>query len=186
MSYEIAWLVGDYRERQLWANKLGVVVYVEGHLNALAVDRPGLADNAPIVIVAGNASAKTLEFAKAYLEELQAVGLAAGAIRSTGPGTGNLRLTRMPAFLLEPAFCSEPSQAAWIRSEEGAQALGAALAASIRRSFPQGGKIAFSIGHKGKTSAPHDRGALLVGGGTEADNVERYMRHAAHLLGGAT
>ena len=56
------------------------------------------------------------------------------------------------------------------------------LAESIRRFIPGGGLIAFSVGHKYKTSSPNDRGAALAGGGTEADHAEKVLEKAAKLL----
>ena len=87
-----------------------------------------------------------------------------------------------PAVLLEPLFASHPQQAEAIRSEAGQAALARILAESIRRFFPDGGLIAFSVGHKYKTSSPNDRGVALAGGGTEADHAEKVLQKAAQLL----
>ena len=88
----------------------------------------------------------------------------------------------MPAILVEPLFASNPDHAAWIRSEAGQDRLAQILADSIRRCFPDGGRLAFSIGHKYKTTSPNDRGAAVHGGGTEADYAEIVLGKAAALL----
>ena len=88
----------------------------------------------------------------------------------------------MPAVLLEPLFASNPQQAEIIRSKSGQAVLAQILAESIRRFFPKGGLVAFSVGHKYKTSAPNDRGAPLAGGGDEADFAEKVLEKAAQIL----
>jgi hypothetical protein len=88
----------------------------------------------------------------------------------------------MPAILLEPLFASNPAQAEIIRSESGQTLLAQVLVESIYRFFPEGGLIAFSVGHKYKTSKPNDRGASLAGGGTEADYAEKVLQKAKEIL----
>ena len=56
------------------------------------------------------------------------------------------------------------------------------LVESIQRFFPDGGLIAFSVGHKYKKSSPNDRGADLAGGGSEADYAEKVLKKAAVML----
>ncbi|MBI3541974.1 MAG: N-acetylmuramoyl-L-alanine amidase, partial [Deltaproteobacteria bacterium] len=99
-----------------------------------------------------------------------------------GRGDGNLRLTKMPAILLEPLFASNPQHAELIRSESGQLRLARILCESIHRFFPGGGLIGFSVGHKYKTSSPADRGAALNGGGTEADYAELVLSKASSLI----
>ena len=53
-------------------------------------------------------------------------------------------------------------------------------------SFRTAALIAFSVGHKYKTSNPNDRGAALVGGGTEAEFAEKVLRKAEEMLHGVT
>ena len=79
-------------------------------------------------------------------------------------------------------FASNPQQAEIIRSDSGQDTLARILAESIRRFFPAGGLVAFSVGHKYKTSSPNDRGAVLAGGGTEADHAEKVLKKTATLL----
>ena len=99
-----------------------------------------------------------------------------------GRGDGNLKHTAMPAILLEPLFASNPQHADIIRSESGQTDLARILVESIQRFFPDGGLIAFSVGHKYKKSSPNDRGADLAGGGSEADYAEKVLKKAAVML----
>ncbi len=88
----------------------------------------------------------------------------------------------MPAILLEPLFASNPQHADIIRSDRGQTDLARILVESIQRFFPNGGLIAFSVGHKYKESNPDDRGADLAGGGSEADYAEKVLNKAAVML----
>jgi len=90
----------------------------------------------------------------------------------------------MPAILLEPCFVSNPTEATMVRSTAGLVALASALVETIKRQFPNGGLIAFSVGHKGKESSPHDMGAAVVGGGTEAEFAEKVLTLANTMLTG--
>jgi hypothetical protein len=97
-------------------------------------------------------------------------------------GDGNIKLTNMPAILVEPLFANNPAHAQWIRGQAGQERLARTLADSIHRCFPDGGLIGFSVGHKGKTSKPLDRGAAVYGGGMEADFAEAVLLKAADML----
>ena len=102
----------------------------------------------------------------------------------SGRGDGNLKHTKMPAVLLEPLFSSNPQHADIIRSDRGQTDLARILVESIQRFFPNGGLIAFSVGHKYKESNPNDRGADLAGGGSEADYAEKVLNKAAVMNSG--
>lgn len=185
MTYSIFWAKGDYRDRQLTANREGCVAYLEQHFNALANDDPSTqADNGALCIVGGNASETSKNWAAWYTREVAAeFGIRDNGVL-VGPRRGdfNLRYTAMPAILVEPLFVSDPTQAEIARSEDGQERLARIIVASIRRFFPDGGKVAFSVGHKYKTSNPHDRGAPVVGGGTEAELAEEVLHRAARML----
>ena len=88
----------------------------------------------------------------------------------------------MPVILLEPLFASNTNQAEIIRSENGRERLAKVLADSIRQYFPKGELIAFSVGHKYKTSSANDRGAAVIGGGNEADFAEMVLIKVQALL----
>lgn len=185
MAYTVKFYKGDYVERQRSANADGAVAYVEHHFNSSASPTADYA----VVVVGSNASNASRNwgrwYARAVAEQFGTrVGGDGGILVGgwDGRGDGNVKHTRMPAVLLEPLFASNPQQADAIRSEAGQQALARILAESIRRFFPDGGLIAFSVGHKYKTSSPNDRGAMLAGGGTEADFAEKVLEKAARLL----
>lgn len=184
--FSVQFLSGDYRERQRAANAAGCVAYVEHHFNS--TDLPAAGSYA-VAIVGSNGSATSGAWGRWYAKAVAAEfgigvggdgGIAVGGFG--GRGDFNLRYTAMPAILLEPLFASNPEHAAWIRSEEGQTRLAKVLVESIRVFFPSGGLVAFSIGHKGKTSKPNDRGCSVVGGGTEAEYAEAVLLKAQDLL----
>lgn len=184
-KYRILWVRGDYRARQLEANAAKAVLYVEQHFNALAIDDPAsMARNRALCVVASNAGKRTREIAADYLARIcREFGIGSdGVIVGPERGNWNLYYAKAPAILLEPLYASDPTQAAWIRSEEGQDRLAAVLVDWIRANFPDGGKVAFSVGHKYKTSLPKDRGANVIGGGSEADYAERVLKKAEALL----
>ena len=182
--YTVKFYKGEYLERQLAANADKAVAYVEHHFNSA-----GATANYALVVVGSNASQTSVNwgswYAKAVAQQFgsrvyQEDGVSRGGL--DGRGDGNVKHTAMPAVLLEPLFVSNPQQADIVRSTSGQAALARILAESIRRFFPQGGLIAFSVGHKYKTSRPNDRGAALAGGGAEADYAEKVLEQAAALL----
>jgi hypothetical protein len=182
--YKVKFYKGEYLERQLAANKDKAVAYVEHHFNSA-----GPTANYALVVVGSNASQTSVNwgswYAKAVAEQFQSKvfredGVSRGGL--DGRGDGNVKHTTMPAVLLEPLFVSNPQQADIVRSASGQAALARILAESIRRFFPKGGLVAFSVGHKYKTSRPNDRGADLAGGGSEADYAEKVLEQAAALL----
>lgn len=188
--FQVRFYQGDYEERQARANRDGCVAYVEHHFNSS--DDPAMAH--ADALVAHNASAQSRAWGRAYAQAVAAAfavplggrghdGLV--VLHEGDRGVGNIEHTAMPAILVEPLFASNPQHAALIRSEEGQELLAQILAQSIRDHFPEGGLIGFSVGHKYKTSSPHDRGAPLHGGGEEADYAERVLLRARDLLLGA-
>jgi len=182
--YEIVWCRGDYGDRQRSANAAGCVCYLEAHFNALANDRPGQSDNPSLCIVGSNASTTSRNWAAWFSARVAATfGIRdAGVLVGPKRGDWNVRLTAMPAILIEPLFVSDPEQAEIARSEAGQAKLAGVIAESIRRFFPDGGKVGFSVGHKYKRSAPNDRGAPVHGGGWEAELAEQVLKRAARLL----
>jgi hypothetical protein len=187
--YRVKFYKGDYLQRQQQANADQAVAYVEHHFNSSASEQANYA----VVVVGSNASQTSRNWGRWYARAVAdqfGTGVAGdeGILVGgwNGRGDGNLKHTRMPALLLEPLFASNPQQAEIIRSAAGQAALARILAESIRRFFPDGGLIAFSVGHKYKTSSPDDRGAALAGGGTEADYAEKVLEQAAQLLDQAT
>lgn len=192
-NYQVKFYKGDYSERQKEANKDGAVCYVEHHFNA------GTNNDADysMVVVARNASRKSIDWGSYYAQEVdkrfEAVKKAWGAKGKNlgvniggfnGRGNGNLIFTNMPAILVEPMFATDPEHADIIKSTEGSLVLAEILADSIMKFFPNGGLVAFSVGHKFKKSNPADRGVSLYGGGWEADYAEKVLNKAKILLEG--
>lgn len=179
--YTVKFYTGDYKERQLSANDDGAICYAEQHFNAGA---GGYA----LVVVGDNASARSKNWGIAYTAavakefDVKDKGIAIGGLN--GRGNDNVKYTDMPAILLEPLFCDNPAHAQIIRSAVGQDALAKILADTIREAFPKGGLVAFSVGHKGKRSRPQDRGANVIGGGSEADYAELVLLKAKALLEG--
>lgn len=185
--YQVKFYKGDYSARQRAANADGCAAYIEHHFNSSA----GTAGNYAAVIVGANASNTSKNWACWYAQAVaNSFGIGLGGDRGVvvggfgGRGDGNVKLTKMPAILVEPLFANNPAHADWIRSKAGQERLAHILADSIQRCFPDGGLIGFSVGHKYKTSSPGDRGAAVYGGGTEADCAEAVLMKTATLLQG--
>ena len=185
MSYTVKFYTGDYKDRQLAANADGAVGYVEQHFNSSSTASAGYAS----VVVGSNASETSKNWGRWYAQAVAShFGIGVGGDNGVwvggvnGRGNGNVYYTNMPAILLEPLFCSNPQHAEWIKSQAGQHALADILVRSVQRFRPQGGVIAFSVGHKGKRSNPGDRGAVVYGGGSEADYAEKILELAATQL----
>lgn len=180
---------GDYGTRQKAANADNASVYVEQHFNSNEKSA-----NYTCVIVGSNASAKSKAIAASYAVRCAAQfgttlpetnGVIVGGFRDKSGkrrGDSNVKQTKMPAVLLEPLFCNNERHAAIIRSGEGRQKLAEILAETIQDHFPNGGLIAFSVGHKYKKTRPQDKGAPVLGGGWEADFAEDVLGRARELL----
>lgn len=187
-DYKVKFYKGDYSVRQRCANADRAALYVEHHFNGGSATA-----NYVLCNVATNAGATSKAIAKSYVDKIARVfdlplanndfardGVSIGGYKKRG--NANLAATNMPAILLEPLFASNPKLAALIRSEAGQEQLAKCLTDTIIEHFPNGGLIAFSVGHKYKTSAPNDRGVPLAGGGCEADYAEIVLKRAAQLL----
>lgn len=184
-KYEVRFYKGNYYWRQKQANQDQCVAYVEHHFNS-AIN--SLA-NYSLVVTGRSASETSKSWGRWYAKQVGREfmvplsgdrGILVGGYN--GRGNANLKGTVMPAILLEPLFASNPEQAELIRSAEAQDKLAKVLVDSIVEFFPEGGLIAFSVGHKYKTSRPNDRGAPLHGGGVEADFAEIVLEKAKHLL----
>ncbi|HCR12059.1 MAG TPA: glucosaminidase domain-containing protein [Solidesulfovibrio sp.] len=186
--YKVRFYSGDYLVRQKAANADKCICYVEHHFNSA-----GPTANYALVVVAKNASLTTINWGMRYAKAVASLlgtavfapaspwpGVAIGGI--DGRGNGNLLYAEMPAILLEPLFVSNPKQAAQLKQATWQEALAKILADSICEFFPDGGLVAFSIGHKGKTSNPTDCGAAVHGGGYECEYAELVLKKAATLL----
>uniref|UniRef100_I2Q583 N-acetylmuramoyl-L-alanine amidase n=1 Tax=Desulfovibrio sp. U5L TaxID=596152 RepID=I2Q583_9BACT len=187
-KYKVRFYSGDYPARQKAAHADKCICYVEHHFNSA-----GPTADYALVVVAKNASLSTINWGMRYAKAVASLlgtkvfapasswpGVAIGGI--DGRGNGNLLYAEMPAILLEPLFVSNPKQAAQLKQATWQEALAKILADSICESFPAGGLVAFSIGHKGKSSNPADCGADVHGGGRECEYAELVLKKAAALL----
>lgn len=182
--YTVKFYKGDYVTRQRAANADKALLYVEQHFNAVESPKPNYAH----AKVATNGSERSVNIARSYAYRIaEAFGISVGFDRGVdrgGRGNGNLFDTKMPAVLLEPLFISNPTGAEWVKHPEGQRKLAKALVDTVRSFFPKGGLIAFSVGHKYRTSRPNDRGASVYGGGTEAEYAEIVLNLAKQMLEG--
>ncbi|WP_319549571.1 N-acetylmuramoyl-L-alanine amidase [Desulfogranum marinum] len=183
--YNVKFYKGDYRTRQNKANMDDADAYVEHHFNSSSSATASYA----LVVTGSNASPTSKNWGRWYAKAVATffrtkVGGDNGILVGgwNGRGDGNIKHTKMPAILLEPLFASNPQHADIIRSKRGQTDLARILVESIQRFFPDGGLIAFSVGHKYKESNLNDRGAALVGGGSEADYAEEVLKIAAVML----
>lgn len=204
-KYEILWVASetdrrDYKARQLLANEKKADIYFCGHLNSklytvdldgdgdFDADAKGLADNPASALVCDNASQKSQDIAKFFADECgRAYGtksLGCVKLKREDRGYWNLYYTKMPAVLLEGAWVSDEDQATLMVSDIGKTMMAKIIVKTVRKFLPDGGKVAFSLGHKWKVTSIHDRGAPVVGtkGLGEADIMEDVMKEAAALL----
>lgn len=192
-TYDILWVASeekrrDYKDRQLYANLLAAHFYLEFHFNAKEYDKPGMEDNPCSVIVADNASPKTKAIATklAFLvsEKWGFPNRGCDVVGRERAGFYNLYYTNMQAVLTELLYASDPDQATIIRSEEGREELAWMHVDVIREFYPEGGLLAFSIGHMFKASAIHDRGAPVHGSDyeAEADYAKLLAERIASIL----
>jgi hypothetical protein len=102
-------------------------------------------------------------------------------VRKGNRGYWNIVRTNMPAILSEPLFVSNPDEVALLKNNMFE--LGKAIANSIQQMFPQGGLVAFSVGHKYKKRTPNDRGAKVIYEDKyEADYAEELLSIAKEQL----
>lgn len=181
-KYKVMRLTGDYDVREDRAVKLGLDAVIHFHFNAV-VNRDAVgamvlyagAYDKREASLAGRLSAKLAAFLKTkdrggvYLKD----GVRAEWFIDEG---------KAPTLIFEPQFVSNPGFAKWIKKAGNRVALGKFIAGCLVTEFPQGAEFGFSLGHKGKTSAPNDRGASVYGGGTEADMAEGVMEAAIKAL----
>lgn len=70
------------------------------------------------------------------------------AIQIGGAGNISIVHTAMPAMLLEPCFGNNPRHAAILNTTIGLKKLADVLVGTITEFFPDGGLVAFSVGHR--------------------------------------
>ncbi|MHB1323999.1 MAG: peptidoglycan-binding protein [Coriobacteriia bacterium] len=191
-KWEPVIVTGDYDDRQAAANKLGAVCYYEQHMNSYTTT----AKPYGLVEVAHNASQKSKDWADDLSKRWTNITGLPTKRRDLKDGTRgnyNIKLTDMPACLGEPGPISHAAFDDWMDAEPNRSLLALAVAESIKAMFPNGGKVALSIGHLGKTSNPRDTGAADADApGTPGDQTEGALnadvihKVAAFLVAGST
>jgi N-acetylmuramoyl-L-alanine amidase len=169
--YQPIILTGDYvgnhaRQQQAFAQQCLCVV--EFHFNAGSANATG----GEVYYKQGDPDSQS--FADAMWAEIASTGLAANGQQpvkssATNTRTGWIDHYAMIAILLEPLFISNRAQATWLHDNTNATNLADAIAAAIKGTFPDGGRIGLSAGHAGKTIP--DPGANCVLGDHEADHT---------------
>jgi len=181
--YTVKFYRGDYRDRQAKAMADGAICYVEQHFNATGDP----ATNYAMVLITDRASPFTRAWAQLYSDNLsEKLHLKKGydngikVLKDGDRGYGNLRHSTIPAILLEPFFLSNATGLEWAATEQ--DLLAETLVESIRKTFPGGGLVAFSVGHRYKAARPDDKGAGPFSGMYEIEFIEPVMEKAARLL----
>jgi N-acetylmuramoyl-L-alanine amidase len=189
-TYTVKFYSGSYRARQNAANADKAICFVAHHLNSAGSEKADYA----LCDVATNASKTSKALASWYVHKVAETfgvnvwsggdGVCVGGM--DGRGNSQIYFTNMPAILPEPLFCSNPRSAKILRGESGRRQLAEILAASIREFFPQGGLVAFSVGHRGKPKSS-DAGAVVYAKSGEpvlweADVTQDILERAADLL----
>lgn len=181
MTYKILRVTGNYRARQLTANNARAALYLEAHYNStpgaqgtevLVTDTSGPSTRLMARQMAGN-------IAEAFGLRLRGAG-GAKVLSPEDRGYGNLAHTRAPALLIEPWFIDSKEWAD--RAVSDATRVAQCLASVIEQNIPDGSTVALSLGHRGKTSDPHDRGARGGNGQWEADLASLYLDALARQL----
>ncbi len=105
-----------------------------------------------------------------------------GVKNAAGTRAGFIRFYHSPAILLEPCFLSNAEEANLVHDVDALRQLGEAIADVLWRWLPFDAVLGLDIGHKFKTSRPHDRGARCFYGDYEADHAEQSAKVVAASL----
>jgi len=181
--YRVKFYTGDYKVRQEQAMADGALCYVEQHFNSTDNSEK----NYTLVLVTDNASEMSRPWGEYYTERVsEEFGIVKGkdngisVIKDGDRGYGNMKYLKIPAILLEPFYISNPEGLEWAKTRQ--DELAQILVESIYKFFPEGGLIAFSVGHKYKTSRPDDAGAQPFEGIKEIEFNEKVLEKAARIL----
>lgn len=179
-------LTGDYDKREAQARSAGCACVWHQHMNS-----SGPTARYALVEVAYPTTLRELATAHAAANEyaqLLGGGLGYGSgvkVLKDGERGESIVDGNAEAFISEPLFVSNPTQAAWIAKPENQRAIAECNVRALRANYPDDALIGLSIGHVGKTSNPADRGADVVGTGlTEAAVCAGVIAHMETLLAG--
>ncbi|MEQ8222159.1 MAG: S41 family peptidase [Candidatus Eremiobacterota bacterium] len=183
-AYKVKFYRGDYRDREEKANEDGAICYVEQHFNSTGGD-PNT--NYTMVLITTGASDFTRTWAEYYMnrvsEQFQLNKWKKDGIKvlvQGDRGYGNLKYLKMPAILPEPFLICNSTGVEWAKTRQ--DELARILVDSIYKFFPEGGLVAFSVGHKYKISNINDKGACPFEGICEIDFNEAVLEKAAKIL----
>ncbi|MEQ8170631.1 MAG: N-acetylmuramoyl-L-alanine amidase, partial [Candidatus Eremiobacterota bacterium] len=150
--YKVKFYRGDYRDREEKANEDGAICYVEQHFNSTGGD-PNT--NYTMVLITTGSSDFTRTWAEYYMnrvsEQFQLKkwkGTGIKVLVQGDRGYGNLKYLKMPAILPEPFLICNSTGLEWAKTRQ--DELAQILVDSIYKFFPEGGLVAFSVGHKYK------------------------------------
>lgn len=184
MGYNVLNLTGDYSKREYDANTLGAAMVWHQHFNSFN-ETTSYAMVEIAEPVTDREMQVALEVAAAY-NTLLGGGLGDGdgmRILKGGERAEYIIDGNKEAYISEPAFVSNPTQAAWLLVPENLRKIAEINVEAIKRHYPDGSTIALSIGHKYKTTAPNDRGAAVYGSNvTEADLNEQVITWMVEML----
>ncbi len=182
--YKVKFYRGDYRDREEKANEDGAICYVEQHFNSTGGD-PNT--NYTMVLITTGSSDFTKTWAEYYVnrvsEQFQLNKWKKDGIKvlvQGDRGYGNLKYLKMPAILPEPFLICNSTGVEWAKTRQ--DELARILVDSIYKFFPEGGLVAFSVGHKYKISNINDKGACPFEGICEIDFNEAVLEKAAKML----
>lgn len=183
--YKVKFYRGDYRDREEKANEDGAICYVEQHFNSTGGDPE---TNYTMVLITTGSSDFTRTWAEYYVnrvsEQFQLKkwkGTGIKVLVQGDRGYGNLKYLKMPAILPEPFLICNSTGLEWAKTRQ--DELSQILVDSIYKFFPEGGLVAFSVGHKYKISNINDKGAgPFADGICEIDFNEPVLEKAAKML----
>lgn len=166
---------GDYPARNRAANAAKTDLYLDFHFNA----GPSVANYCMTMFLTKSSASIAGALSRSMAS---VVGLRDMGAKVATRGRVCIAACAMPAVILEPLFVSNPAGAAWVKNPGNLDRLADAIAATVKSYYPNGGTIAISTGHIGKTSSPNDRGAPVFGGGTEAEYAAMLAAKVASRL----
>ncbi len=188
---KVVWLTGDYtgkrKERQRQAAKSGCDIVIEFHFNA-AADQSASGTE----VWYRSYSIHSQKLAKSVHDHIVALGFKPRGVKAAVAGTRasfiNAYAPNIWVVLLEPCFVTNPQEAQRLHDQAFMQRLAEAIIAGINKflseqKVKQVDVIGLSVGHKGKTSQPDDKGARCVFGDFEADHAEQLAKLVASRLG---
>lgn len=185
--YRTMILRGDYSKREYDANVAHADAVWHQHVNSFNSSAAYA-----LVEVARPVTERELAVAKAAADGYARIfggGLGSGdgvKVLEDGDRAEYIIDNNREAYISEPAFGSNPAQARMLADPAVQRAIAQVNVDALRAHYPDGALIALSVGHKYKTSAPNDRGCVIVGTGLmEADVNEAIIGYMAELLGGA-